>query len=174
MTDEEPDTLSLISFTYIYAGHGWAHAAISDGVITYDMDPSYVPYDPLFVLVAAVDKVLTYGGESECTWDYEPAADRWILRRDGDRLHITIRGVGNGFLRRSWPPERGDLYFSATCDLWKFAAKVRLAVSRLEPAGGEYHDPMWVQGTPEYGALCTFLDEHKRAQRSSSAKSKRG
>jgi hypothetical protein len=133
------------------------------------MDPSYVPQNPLFVLMAAVDKVLTYGGEAECTWDYEPAADRWTLRRAGDTLHITIRGVSDGFSRRNWPTDRGELRFSTTCDLWKFAAKVRLAVSRLEPAVEEYHDPTMVQRTPEYRALCAFLEEHKRAQQPPSA-----
>lgn len=106
---DDSHTLSPISFTYEYAGHGWGRASISDGVTTYYMDPSYVPADPLFGLIAAVVEVLTHGGEAECTWDYEPAADRWILRRDGDTFHITT--------------DRGELRFSTTCDLWKFAPR---------------------------------------------------
>jgi hypothetical protein len=167
MADEETGRLSPISFRYEYAGQGWARTWLSDGVTTLSMDPSYVPNDPLFDLVAAVDHVLTYGGEAGCTWNYEPAADRWTLRRDGDRLHLTIRGVRDGFSRPNWwPTERGEVRFSMVCDLWKFAAKVRLAVSRLEPVEERYHDPTGVQRTPEYRALCASLEEYKRAQHS--------
>lgn len=162
MTDEE-DTCLPIRFTFDYTGHGWAHAAISNGVTTYEMSPSYVPQDPLFVLIAAIDRALAYGGKAECTWDYEPAADRWVLRRDGDTLHITIRGVSDGFSHPHWRTEQGELCFSTTCNTWTFAAKVRTVASRLAPAGEDYHDPTRVQRTPEYQALCAYLDEHKRA-----------
>jgi hypothetical protein len=57
MPDEESDTLSPISFTYEYEGHGWAYATVSDAVTTYEMVPSYTLQDPLYLLVAAVDKV---------------------------------------------------------------------------------------------------------------------
>jgi hypothetical protein len=158
MSEEERDTLSPISFRYEYAGHGWAQAWLSDGVTTLAMNPSYVngsypSGDPLVGLVGAVVKVLTYGGEAECVWEYEPAADRWTLRRDGGSLCISIHG------------ERGEVRFAAMCDLWKFAAKVRLAVSRLEPVDEQYHDPTEAQRSPEYRALCAFLEEHKRAHR---------
>lgn len=172
MSEEQTGALSPISFTFEYAGHGWGRASISDGVTTYDMEPSYPPGDPLFGLVAALDKVLTYGGEAGCTWEYEPAGDHWHLRRDGDILHISIMGERDALTRRSWPPNHGGVYFSATCNLWKFAAKLRTAVSRLEPVEEHYHDPTWVQETPEFRILCAFLDEHKRAHNSPSAKSK--
>jgi hypothetical protein len=171
MTGERTGPLSPIRFTFAYAGHGWAHASVSDGVTTYAMDPSYVPQDPLFLLLAAMDKVLSYGGEAVCTWDYESTADRWCLRRAGDTLHITIRREGDAFTRRDWPADHGDLCFATTCDLWKFAAKLRTAISRLRPVEDTYHDPTWVQRTPEYRVLCAYLDEHKRARRSPSPKS---
>jgi hypothetical protein len=79
------------------------------------------------------------------------------LRRDGDTLHIIIQG------------ERGEVRFSTTCGLWKFAAKVRLAVSRLAPVDEQYYDPTGAQRSPEYRALCTFLEEHKRARRARSS-----
>jgi hypothetical protein len=173
MSEEGRDTLSPISFEYEYRGHGWARACLSDGVTTHFMHPSYsyVPSDPLFGLVAAVDRVLAYGGEAECTWFYEPAGDHWILRREGDTLHLTIWGLHDGSRSADLPRNRGELNFSATCDLWKFAAKVRLAVSRLEPVDEQYVDPTLIQRTPEYRALCTLLEEHKRAHRPPSVKS---
>jgi len=173
MSDAETDSLSPISFTYESAGHGWARVWISDRQTTYFMDPSYVPSDPLFCLMAAVLKVLTYSDEAECTWFYEPAKDRWLLVRDGDQLHITIRRVRDRFSYPNLPPELGEVKFSTTCDLWKFAHKVRLAVSRLEPVAERYYDPTPVKGTAEYRALCTFLDEHKEAQHPPSRKSRK-
>jgi hypothetical protein len=173
MSEEETDTVSPITFTYEYAGHGWARAWIADGETSYFMDPSYVPREPLFDLVATLVEVLRYGGEAECEWFYEPAASRWILRRDGDRLHITIRWVRDGFTYPNWPTERDELRFSTTCDLWKFAHKVRLAVSRMEPTGEHDHDPSLVKRSAEYEALCAFLEEHKRTQRPPSTKTKR-
>ncbi|HEX8732082.1 MAG TPA: hypothetical protein VF725_08475 [Ktedonobacterales bacterium] len=158
----EGGTLSSIDFRFTYTGHGWAHATISDGVTIYEMSPSYVPQDPLFALIAAVDRVLAYGGEAECTWQYEPPADRWTLKRDGDTLHIIISGVDDGFSHPNWPTERGALAFSATCNVWAFAARVRTAASRLLPADESYHEPTRVRETPEYRALCAHLDRHKR------------
>lgn len=48
---------------------GWGRAWLSDEVTTLSMCPSYVPSDPLDDLIAAVDKVLTYGGEAGCRWN---------------------------------------------------------------------------------------------------------
>lgn len=163
MTADE-DVLSAISFTFEYTGHGWARSSISDGATTYYMVPSYVPNDPLFDLVSAVVELLTYSGTAGCGWHYEPAVDRWTLRREGDTLHLTIR-AGRAFSRLDWPDEGGALHFAATCDLWKFAAKVRLAVSRLTAADESYDDPSSVQRTAEYRALCALLNEHKRTPR---------
>jgi hypothetical protein len=95
------------------------------------------------------------------------------LRRNGDRLHITIHGVRDGFTRPNWQTQHGELRFSATCDLWKFAAKAQLAVGRLEPAGEQYHDSTGVQQSPEYRALCTFIEGHKSVHRPLSSTSKR-
>jgi hypothetical protein len=84
----------------------------------------YVPSDPLLDLIAAVVKVLTYGGKAGCTRIYEPAADRWTMQRMDDTLRITIRSLREGFTRPEWPTDdRGNLHFSVTCDLRKFATK---------------------------------------------------
>lgn len=158
-----------IDFTFKYDGHGWATARISDGVSYYYMNPSYVPSDPLFELMHALVDVLRYRGEARCVWEYEPAQDRWILQRADDRLHITILGVWDGFSYPSWLDSQGELRFAATCDLWKFAAKVRLAASRLPDLTREqdHHQPARVREDAEYRALCEFLEEHKRDKRHS-------
>ena len=175
MADEGDDSVELapITFRFEYRRHGWAEASISDGETTYEMVPSYVPTDPLFELVRAVARVLSYGDETGCSWFYEPAADRWLLRRDGDTLTITIPGVRDGFTQLHWPTERGELEFTATCDLWKFAAKVRLAVSRMELPPAEEQDhyhPAWLKESAEYRALCAFFEERKARRKESPGK----
>jgi hypothetical protein len=136
------------------------------------MVPSYVPTDPLFALVHAVVEVVRYGGDARCAWFYEPATDQWTLHREGDMLQITIRRVVDYFWRSEWPTQGGQVQFAVICDLWKFAAKVRLAVSRMVPVEEQEHSygPALVQQSAEYKALCTFLDEHKESQRPRSGK----
>jgi hypothetical protein len=166
-------TLWPIRFRFAYTGHGWARATISDGVAAYEMSPSYVPQDPLWVLIATLDRVLAYGGEAHCVCNFEPLADRWILERDSDALQVVIGDGGFGYLPPGWRPDPDNVCFSTTCDVWKFAAQVRTAASRLQPVEEDYHDPTGVQRSPEYRALCAYLDERKRALRTSSANEKR-
>ncbi len=167
------DQLSPVRFTFEYEGHGWAHASIADGDVTYEVDPSYVLGDPLFGLLQAVVELLRNGdGHAGCEWWYEPALDRWHLLREGDMLHITIRGRWDGtpsssVLTPSWfwsSAAGGEVRFSTTCDLWAFAKQIRHAVRHLAPVGDDNRDnPRWVKRTAEYRALCQLLDEHKLA-----------
>jgi hypothetical protein len=163
------DMPSPISFTYEYEGHGRALVSISDGVVTYDMRPSYALGDPLYLLLQAVVKLLRIGDDvTGCEWWYEPALDRWALRRDGDSIHITIRRIGHAFPSldvwspaKVWLSEVGELKFAVTGDLWAFAAQVRRAVNLLRAV--EEDDPTWPRTRAEYRALCDYLDEHKRS-----------
>jgi hypothetical protein len=159
MEDKYSAVVSPINFTYIYRGHGCAEASISTDTTTYGMDLSYVLGDPLLALLQALVAVLRYGGEASCEWLYEPARDRWVLRRESDHLLITITGFAVPDRLVDW----SELRFAARCDLWKFAAKVRLAASRLAPAEDQEWDPTSVQRTAEYQALCDFLEERKHA-----------
>lgn len=161
------DVLSPISFTFEYEGYGSAHASISNGAETYGMDPSYVLGDPLFLLLHAVVEILRNGSDDTgCEWWYEPALDRWDLHRQGDTLHITIRGQRTGYPSSSavtpawfWSSEAaGEVRFRTTCDLWTFAAQVGDAVRQLKPVGDD--NPRWVRRTAEYRTLCEILDEH--------------
>jgi hypothetical protein len=164
------DDIAPIRFTFEYEGHGWAHASISDGATTYLAEPSYVFCDPLLGLVQAVAELLRNGdSHAGCEWWYEPALDRWDLYRQGETLHITIRGRRDGSPNSSaltpsrfWSSEgAGAVQFRTLCDLWTFAAQVRDAVRQLKPTGED--NPRWVRRTTEYRALRTFLDEHERA-----------
>lgn len=167
--------LSAISFGFEYEGHGWAASHISNGAETYHMVPSYVGGDPLWLLVRAVVELLRNGGEDTgCEWFYEPAVDRWHLHRQGDTLHITIRGRSHGFpsfdaLPPAWfwsSPTAGAVQFRAMCDLWAFAGQVRDAVRQLKPrAEHDYTNPWHIRRTAEYRALRECLDERERTKR---------
>jgi hypothetical protein len=155
------DGLSPICLTFEYEGHGWARALISGGAAPYLMEPSYVPEDPLLGLLQAVVAILRNGdGDAGCEWWYEPALDRWDLRREGDTLRITIRGRRDGFPSSSaltpswfWSSEAaGEVRFSTACDLWTIAAQVHRAVRRLAPIGDD--DPSWLRRRAGYRALC--------------------
>lgn len=162
------DMLASISFALEYEGHGRARASISDDAVIYHMRPSYAMGDPLFVLLQAVVELLSNGDEATgCEWWYEPALDRWALRREGASVRVTIRHMRYGIpsldvwsLSKFWLSEQGELVFDGTGDLWKFAAQVRRAVNRLRAAEGD--DPTWPRRTAKYRALCDLLDERKR------------
>jgi hypothetical protein len=173
------DVLPAISFTFEYEGYGWAHASISAGAETYGMGPSYVGGDPLFLLVQAVVGILRNGDQDTgCEWWYEPALDRWHLHRQGDTLHITIRGRRDGHpssdaFSPAWfwsHATAGEVRFRTACDLWAFAAQVRDAVRQLKSVGADdpRDNPRRVRRTAEYRALREFLDEHQRTEEQAS------
>lgn len=175
------DTLQPINFTYAYQGHGWAQASISNGPDIHDMFPSYVAGDPLFLLVQALVGILRNASEDTgCEWFYEPAVDRWCLHRQGETLHITIRGRRHGYPRSdtsspAWfwsAPNAGEIQFTTRCDLWAFATQVREAVRQLRPKGeNDLTNPRWVRQTAETRALRGYLDEHERAEEPSPQRS---
>ena len=82
-----------------------------------------------------------------------------MLRREGEQLWITI----TGFAYPDLLVDRNERRFAARCNLWTFAAKVRLAVSRLAPAGERYYDHTSVQQTAKYRELFEFLPARKCA-----------
>jgi hypothetical protein len=173
------DVLLPITFTFDYEGHGLALASFSTGTETYGVYPSYVPFDPLFQLLQAVVEILRNGeDDTGCEWWYEPTLDRVALHRDGDSLRITIRHFREGFPTSTiwsppkvWSSDAGMLEFTATCNLWTFAAQVRRAVRRLAPSGDD--DPTWPCRSAEYRALCDLLGEHELTQRPQSDTSMR-
>jgi hypothetical protein len=169
------DVLQPITFTFEYEGYGLAHASVSNGADTYDMFPSYITGDPLFLLVRAVAEILRNGGDEDtgCEWFYEPALDRWHLHRQGETLHIIIRGRPQGYpssgtFSPAWfwsSPTAGAVQFETRCDLWAFATQVRDAVRWLKR--GEEHDstnPRLMRRTAEYRALREFLDAHEHTE----------
>lgn len=167
---EEPIS-TVIMFTYEADECGCGTAFISDEVNEARMWPSHVGNipsgNPLLILIDALLHVINYGGESRCRWANEPGEDRWILKREGELLRVTIlwfNVIGPGFYGSTLKDELGEPEFSMICNLWKFAAKVRLACSRIiasEASKGVSH---WLRDSSEYHGLCAVIDEHKHNQ----------
>ena len=166
MPDEPIST--AITFTYEADKWGCGTAFISDEVNEATMWASHVgndpPGNPLLILVHALLHVINYDDESRCRWANEPGETRWIFTREGDFLRVTIlwfNTLGPWFYGSTLKDEFGELGFSMTCDLWKFAAKVRLACSRIiasETSKGASH---WLRDSSEYHGLCTVIEKHK-------------
>ncbi len=130
----EHSKLPTLTFDYEYVGRGWAEARISDGVNSCSFAPSYVLNDPLGELVEAVAALLRGEQEARCRWWNEPSEARWILRREGDALRISVLYFRDFQVTVNRPQiaESGKTAeFSTVCDFWKFAAKVRLYASRF-------------------------------------------
>jgi hypothetical protein len=125
---------------------------------------------PISYLVNALEKMLNYESEGCCTWwGFDlGGAYRLIFNRTGDALHVQVLWFRD-------PPasefldEGGNLEFSTTCDLWKFAAKLRLEESRIGTGQEESQLKLkpqpkqrQVYRVPGYKTLEEFLEEHKR------------
>lgn len=136
----------------------WGEALISDGTQRTTLEPSYVLEDPLLALISAMVAAIQTG-EGRCSWWWEPVESRWILRRDGEQLRISILRFPD--LHYHERDEFGRLDFAATCALWKFAARLRLVVQRIvsDTLYREY-GVMDYEHISEFLRLCELLDEH--------------
>jgi hypothetical protein len=110
--------------------------------------------------------LLNFGGEARCGWSPDQGAGcLWIFSRDGDALHVTILQFPHSLPNNERRDQDAAVLFSTTCDLWKFAARVRLYESRIatsvEESGRTTHQ---AQFRPLDGSktLADFLEDHKR------------
>lgn len=149
-----------LRFGYTLTSRERSEWYLSDGEHGIHLAPSHVLGDPLALLLEALAEVLLVSGEARCRWFEEPGETRWLLRRDGDHLHITILAF-----RHFIPPESdelGEVLFSRTCNLWKFTARACLFASRVAASeGGE-----WMGRYRQYHELRALLEERKRAEQS--------
>lgn len=152
-----------VDLVYQY-GHDMCCAEVffSDGSAWWCFYPSNLMGDALQQLISAFVAILRYDVPvAFARWWNEPQEIRWVLRRDGDSLHIEVVELPD-FARAPLANERvTHTYFETTVNFWKFAQRVRLAASRVAqtPIG----DPpryKTFETDPEYQALCHYLAEH--------------
>ncbi len=123
---DEPIPTRLI-LTYKEASCGCAHVYLSDGLNETWLWGSHI-FAPLGELLRAFVEVLRYSDTAVCHWLTEPGEERWLLRREGALLHLTILSFPDFSHRQA--NEYGEVRFSTTCDLAHFARKLWLAISR--------------------------------------------
>jgi hypothetical protein len=140
----------------------WVDIFFSDGSAWWYFSVSSILGDPLQALISALVAILRYDEPvAFARWWNEPQEIRWVLRRDGDLLHIEVVELPD-FARSPLASERvTDTYFETTVDFWKFAQRVRLAASRVgqTPVGDPPRYKSF-EADPEYQALCDYLAEH--------------
>lgn len=162
MPDEHISTKLTFTFEPYTCMQGCGKAYISDGVSEAHVFCSCGwGGSPLLELVSAVARLRLYE-ESRCEWSIDfPKEYVWFLKREGDFLHITIQGL----LEK--PETEGRWIkkpFSITCDLWKFATKLRRECNRLIAKwdAEKKHGGDWLRQSKEYQALSELIEEHKR------------
>ena len=166
MTEEHISTKLTFTFEPYTCMQGCGSAYISDGVSEAHVFCSCTfGGSPLLELVSAVARLRLYE-ESRCEWSIDfPKEYVWFLRRESNFLHIAIQGLlENSEEEGRWKKKS----FSITCDLWKFATKLRRECNRLMARwdAEKKHGGDWLRQSKEYQALCEFIEEHKRQEMS--------
>ena len=151
-----------LRFSYRY-GHDLCCADVffSDGVEWWVDHVSNILGDALQALMEALARLLPFEQEeAQARWYHEPAETRWVLRRDGPSLQITILSLPNFYT--PFPDAAGTVRFQTTVDFRAFVQRVRLAASRVatQPAGGEQRQVSFEEDLA-YRALCTWLNQQQ-------------
>jgi hypothetical protein len=79
----------VVDFSYRLTGTGWAEARLSDGDHSVALSASYLS-DALGELLLAIACLQEGAQDAECFWEEEPGEYRWLLRRDGDSVVVTV------------------------------------------------------------------------------------
>jgi hypothetical protein len=153
-----------VDLIYRY-GHGTccAEALFSDGAQWWYFYVSNLFDDALGQLIGALVTMLCYGEpQARAHWSHEPAESRWLLRRDGYDLHITVIELPDYSPSAPMPDKMGHVRLETTVGFWAFARRVRLAASRAAAtAHGERRRRAPVDQDPGYRALCRLLAERR-------------
>lgn len=144
-------TAGRITVDYRLGVYGWAHATISDGAQTAEMNPSYVG-DALRSLLAAV---LAAGGERpgirhSALFAYEPGGwvwDLWLITSERVALSITWH-------RSQSLDDAGEVVFETECSWREIATAVATAANGVR---AEDYEQRW--GLPFPAAELDRLDE---------------
>jgi hypothetical protein len=131
-----------MEFTYDLIGTGWAKARIAQGDDWAVLTASYIS-DALGNLLGVVLALLDGADEARCAWDEEPGEYRWLLRRSGTDVAITV--IGFPELWSEQPDSEGTVLFSAAAPLSLFATAVADGADRLlAEHGAEGYEQRWV------------------------------
>jgi hypothetical protein len=134
--------MSAIEFDYRLLGAGWSEARIADERSHAELTASYLG-DALRELIGAVTDVARGSSEARCSWEEEPGEFRWILRRTGKSLNVTILWLEDNM--PALPDSDGRSVFSTTTLVSELGRAVVDGSERVlaELGEAEYHR-LWV------------------------------
>jgi hypothetical protein len=133
-----------MDFSYRLIGSGWAEARIADQTTSAAMTASYLT-DALGDLLSALAVLKRGESDSErFSWDGEPAEFRWILRRDGDEVDVSIL-----WFQDIYKPQHDDVgrvLFATRQPLAELLRAVSAGAARLlEDIGEDGYRERWVE-----------------------------
>jgi len=138
-----PGPNAVFEFDYKLVGSGWSEARIGDENAHADLSASYLS-DALGNLLEAVAVVAEGVEEARCSFNEEPGEYRWILRRVGDDVVLTVLAFDE--LRGNEPDSRGSVVFTTRQPVLRVARKMLSEAQRLlDDLGPELYAKQWGQ-----------------------------
>jgi hypothetical protein len=131
-------------FTFTLGAPGWAVGRLEIAGSSIEMRAPYLG-DALGEVLNAIRRIANGAEESRASWDEEPGEWRWIFRRRGDRVRVTILAFPEWRALVSAPDEAGRSVFDADSELrplvQAFAAEARRL---LDDHGADGYKAAWI------------------------------
>jgi hypothetical protein len=132
-----------VEFSYRLTGTGWAQARIADDATWVVLTVSYLS-DALGDLLEAIGELLEGAPETRCWWEQEPGEYRWIFRRSGGDVSLTILAVSDQHAGES--DEQGRHLFGTTQPLTVLAQAIADGAAAVLHEHGEHgYKEQWVE-----------------------------
>ncbi|MFF6873661.1 hypothetical protein [Streptomyces sp. NPDC012450] len=125
-----------LHFSWELSGSGWATCSIWDGSAKHRDVVSYCT-DALADVLKGVKGLYGPHGIQRFSFDLEPAEARWILRRRGSAVDITIRHFPEMSASFDAPDEKGTLVWMSTRPRTFLSHTVLMAAERVLRTHGE-------------------------------------
>lgn len=133
---------AVFSFEYRLVGSGWSEGTIRDDEAHATLTASHLS-DALRSLLEAVALVTEGQAEARCSWEEEPGEYRFVLRRDGNDVALSVLGFDE---LRGRPDEEGTVIFLTRQSVLRVARVILAAAQKvLDDVGLDGYREMWVQ-----------------------------
>lgn len=136
----------MLTFSLKLLGEGTLLARIADRRASETLVASYL-FDAVSALTDATLALLQLSTERRCSWVDEKGEYRWILRKLGADVEVTITWIDGAIAMKA--SSRGNLVFSGRGNLLAFAQDLREQLRQLlEEHGLEGYREKWMYDFP--------------------------